>query len=240
MNSILPVSLISGMILIAVWVLLRFFVTSAEHLGPFRRIIRLIRRAIEGDWRQVLYDIYLKLRRIDVGIVLPEDLGLSSDSVNAHENSGGPNLDLVLKTISIKKNDSILDIGCGKGGALITLSKYRFQAVDGLEISDNLLSIAKTNLKKLNIGRVRLYNSNAITFTDLDNYTFIYMFNPFPCSIMKAVISNLNISIKQKPREITIIYKSPVCHDVIVSDSEFRIAIKFDNFKIPFWIYKNL
>jgi SAM-dependent methyltransferase len=240
MNSISLSVLISGMILIAVWGLLRFFVTSGQPIVPFRRIIRLIRQVNDGDWRQVLYVIHLKLRRIDVGYVLPEDLGLSSDIVSWHENSGGPNLDRVLKNISINENDSILDIGCGKGGALITLSKYHFQAVDGLDISDKLLSIAKTNFKKLNIGKVKLFHANAVTFTDLDNYTFIYMANPFPASIMKTVISNLDTSIKKHPREITIIYYNPVCHDVIVSESDFRVVMKIHNFGSPFWIYKNI
>lgn len=239
MNLILSVGLISGMILIAVWVLLCFFLPSGQHLSPFKRIIGLIRQAGKGDWRQVLYIIYLKLRRIDVGIVLPEDIGLSSKTVGRHESSGGPNLDMVLKKLSIKENDAILDIGCGKGGALITLSKYPFQSVDGLDISDHLLSIAKTNLKKLNIGNVMLLHTNAATFTDLDKYTMVYMFNPFPDSIMKAVMSNLDLSIKKHPREITIIYNNPVCHDVIVSVSDFRIVMKFDNFIFPLHIYKN-
>jgi 16S rRNA G966 N2-methylase RsmD len=239
MNSILLAALISVMIFIVVWGLLRFFVTSGQPLIPFRRIIRLIRQVNRGDWRQILYIIYLKLRRIDVGYVSYEDLGLSSDPVGCHENSGGPNLGLVLKNISITESDSILDIGCGKGGALITLSKY-FQTADGLEISDKLVSIAKANLKKLNIKNYKLFKANAATFTDLDNYTFIYMYNPFSSSIMKQVMSNLKLSIKKHPREITIIYYNPVCHDVIVSDSDFRIVMKFDNFGVPFWIYKNI
>lgn len=240
MSSILLAALISGMIFLAVWGLFRFFVTKGQPLVPLKRTIRLIRQVKEGDWRQVLYVIYLKLRRLDVGYVSSGDLGLSPDTGHRHENSGGPNLGRVLKNFSINKNDSILDIGCGKGGALITFSKFDFQVVDGLDISDDLLSIAKTNFKKLNIRKVKLFQANAVTFTNLDNYTFIYMANPFPCNIVKSVMLNLDMSIKKHPREITLIYYNPVCHDVIVSNSDFRIIMKFDNFGIPFWVYKNI
>jgi SAM-dependent methyltransferase len=229
---------ISGMILIA-WVLLRFVVTSENNLTPLKRIIRLIRRVIGGDGKQVLYDVYLKLRNIDVGEVSNETIGISRDIGSRHQTSGGPYLDFVLKNLPINQNDSIIDIGCGKGGALITLTQYPFQSVDGLDMSDMLISIAKSNLKKLQITKVKFFQCNAATFTDLDNYTYIYMYNPFPCTIMKEVMSNIKKSIKKHPREVTIIYMNPVCHDVICC-SEFAVVRKFNQFVFPFWIYKNI
>ncbi len=239
MTSMFLVVFTSSMILIVVWVLLRFVVTSQNNLTPLKRIIRLIRRLIGGDGKQVLYDVYLKLRNIDVGEVSNEAIGISRDIGSRHQTSGGPYLDFVLKNLPINQNDSIIDIGCGKGGALITLSKYPFQSVDGLDISDELISIAKSNLKKLKINKVKLFQSNAATFTDLEKYTHIYMANPFPCTIMKEVMSNIKKSIKKHPREVTIIYMNPLCHDVICC-SDFKLVRKFNQFVFPFWIYKNI
>ncbi len=55
------------------------------------------------------------------------------------------------------------------------MSKYPFHYVDGLEISDSLIDIAKKNFRKLNIDKIRLFCSDAATFTDLNQYNYIYM-----------------------------------------------------------------
>jgi SAM-dependent methyltransferase len=239
MDSIFLIVLVLILMSIGIWVLLRFFVTTEDNLGPVKRIIRLIERIKRGQNKQILYEVYLKLRHIDVGASSHESIGISEDIGSLHRNSGGPELDFVLKDLSIKHSDSIIDIGCGKGGALITFSKYPFQSVDGLDISDKLISIAKSNLKKLRISTVKLFQSDAATFSDLDKYTYIYMFNPFPCTIMTDVMTKINESIKRHPRELTIIYMNPVCHDVICGSS-FKLVRKFNQFVQPFWIYKNV
>lgn len=196
-------------------------------------------RVINGDGRQVLWDIYYKLRGIDLAYVPLESLDITEETGSWHENSGGPDLEVVIRSLTINANDSIIDLGCGKGGALITFSKYGFQSIDGLDISKELLLVAKNNLSKLGIVKATLFCSNATTFTALQKYRFIYMFNPFPANVMIQVISNINESIKKYPRNLTIIYRNPVCHDIIVSNSEFRVAGKFDHFSIPIWVYQN-
>ncbi len=203
----------------------------------------LMRLGIKGDWttiqRYFSSDVYYKLRGLDLQSETLESLGLSEDSSQPHVSSGNQDLDICLRSLPINHNDSVLDIGCGKGGALITLSKYPFHYVDGLEISDSLVDVAKKNFRKLNIDKIRLFCSDAATFTDLNQYNYIYMYNPFPGVIMKSVISNIKQSLQTHPRQITIIYKNPVCHDIIISDSNFKVVNKFDHSIQPFWIYKN-
>lgn len=204
-----------------------------------KRITNSVRRIIKGDGRQVLWDTYYMFRGLDLVYTSLESIGLSADIGSWYENSGGPDLKVVIKSFPKNTNASIIDFGCGKGGALITLSQCGFRSVDGLDISKDLLLIAKNNLRKLNIRNVKLFCSSAASFTELHKYTFIYMFNPFPPPIMNDVISNINESIEKYPREITIIYKNPVCHNVIVNNSDFRVIRKFEDFLIPFWVYKN-
>jgi SAM-dependent methyltransferase len=203
----------------------------------------LMRLGIKGDWTTIQHyfssDVYYKLRGLDLQSETLESLGLSEDSSQPHVSSGNQDLDICLRSLPITHKDSVLDIGCGKGGALITLSKYPFHHVDGLEISDSLVAIAKKNFRKLSLEKIRLFCSDAATFTDLNEYNHIYMYNPFPHVVMMSVISNINNSLQTHPRQITIIYKNPVCHDVIISDSNFKVIKKFDHSAQPFWIYKN-
>lgn len=196
-------------------------------------------RTLKGDGRQVLWDIFCKIRGIDISHVPFEELGITEETGNWHENSGGPNLRAVTKNLSVHASQAVIDIGCGKGGALITFSKFPFRSIHGVDISEKLLSIAERNLKRLKIEHVTLSHSNATEFTELDDYTFIYMFNPFVGEVMKKVISNINHSLQSRPREVTIIYKNPVCHDLIIENSNFRIIRKYEDFLVPIWIFRN-
>ena len=48
-----------------------------------------------------------------------------------------------LKLFKVGRKDSILDIGCSKGAALLSMHKFSFNKIHGIEISDNLANIAK-------------------------------------------------------------------------------------------------
>ena len=65
-----------------------------------------------------------------------------------YQTAGSWRIKKILSSMSIGKNDSIIDYGCGKGKTIYTLSKFPFTRVDGVEISDVLCNIAKKNMQK--------------------------------------------------------------------------------------------
>jgi SAM-dependent methyltransferase len=154
-------------------------------------------------------------------IIQPEEVGLDSNYAYLSTPSGDKYLVNVLNGLTITRNDSIIDIGCGKGSAMRTLLKFPFARVDGLELSEHIAAIARGNFKKLKIIRSDVLTCDASTFKDYDAYNFIYLFNPFPCSVMSMVIDNLIQSNHRCPREIVIIYNNPVCNDVVVNQGGF-------------------
>ena len=202
--------------------------------------IGIISMLVKGQWKWVFYIIYNKLLGIDLASCSLNTLGLSEQTSVGYFDSGGPDLEVVLRSLSINNGDAILDIGCGKGGAMITLSKYPFRCVDGVDMSERLISAAKMNLKKARYRKTQLFCAEASTFNNYDKYNFIYMFNPFPCNIMQSVIININKSISNNPRIITIIYKNPVCHDTIIRESSFKVILELKHsLDHPFWVYRN-
>src|SRR5260370_40018593 len=78
-----------------------------------------------------------------------------------HQSSRRPVLALVLQTLPISHQDSILDIGCGRGGAIITMAQYPFARIDGVEISPDLAAVAERNLARLGISRSSIRCCNA-------------------------------------------------------------------------------
>jgi SAM-dependent methyltransferase len=159
----------------------------------------------------------MKLRGIDLRHVSVSALGLSPERACAHTDSGGPELAAVLRHLHLSKETAVLDLGCGKGGALITFARLGFAHVDGVEISPELCAIARRNLALLGMNHARILEGDAAQFVDLDGYGAVYMYNPFPRSVVRAVVSNLAASLKRAPRPFILIYLNPTCSDAILT-----------------------
>jgi len=192
------------------------------------------------DWRGINYRMQYLLRRIDTKNAYLDELNLSAERSFYYSDSGGKALERVLDSLSITPRDAIVDFGCGKGGALISLAKYPFSQIAGVEISEKLVGIAQSNLRRLRIENVRLECCDAAAFTDLDGFNFFYFFSPFPSNVMQAVIKNIADSITRTPRKVTIIYLNPECHEAVVSGSPFIKVKEFDHPTLSFYIYSNV
>ena len=112
------------------------------------------------------FHIKTKLKGGDfVTDILPEHSGLDPKKVKRCNHSYTPYLSRTLKILKINKRDSILDIGCSKGGALLCMHKYPFRKIHGIEISNKLADIAKSNFSRLGIKDIVVINIDALKFT---------------------------------------------------------------------------
>jgi SAM-dependent methyltransferase len=166
---------------------------------------------------QAAHVVLMWLKGVDLRGVSTGDLGLDDRRSAQYVDSGGADLDAVFRTFEISPKDALLDVGCGKGGTLITLSRYPFAHVDGLDISPHLVHIARRNLSRLRITKARVFCSCAEDFTDLDEYTYLYMYHPFLEPVMKHVLENVCASFRRRPRRLTFVYKNPVCDTLVLA-----------------------
>ncbi len=168
-----------------------------------------------------------------------KELGFTIDEANIY--SATPDIDLknVLTQLDIKTTDSILDYGAGKGAALVTMSKHKFNHVDGLELSKPLCEIARKNFKKLGKENIRLFNTNAKEFKRLDIYTYFYFFNPFPGNVLEVVLQNIADSYHRRLRKITVLYYLPAFKNVIEKQGFFKKARKFKTRYYEMIVYTN-
>jgi len=191
-----------------------------------RRNIDFLRRrdsrAIIREFRRAKYLFFIKIHGLDLHSASLEELGLSATHSSYYSNSGSPDLEKVLDRQDITADDYILDIGCGKGGALLTMAQYPFKKIDGLDISERLLEIAESNIRRTKLTNCALFHADAVFFSDYKNYNYFYMSHPFPCSVMQAVIANIIKSIDEFPRPVKIIYNSPACHNIIIDSGRFN------------------
>jgi cyclopropane fatty-acyl-phospholipid synthase-like methyltransferase len=136
---------------------------------------------------------------------------------NSHQHSGGPKLAKVLRSMHIPEGSVALDLGVGMGIAALTLSQH-FSSVIGVDLSPELIAIAKRNIAKMQVSNIELHCADARTFTEgVERVTHIYMFNPFPVTVMSMVMENIRQSLAKRPRRLIIIYKFPVCHETIIA-----------------------
>ena len=126
---------------------------------------------------------------------------------------------IILRKLNITENDSIIDIGCGKGKAISIFSKFPFSKNDGVEISNELVKIARKNNLKLMIDNSDIFCANAIEFEKYADYNYFYIFNSLPPSLFKKVF----INIKGSESEIKkyIITLNPIYRKIILENNDF-------------------
>jgi SAM-dependent methyltransferase len=193
----------------------------------YRSAIRHCRILLRGDrqaWKHLPYQLKMKIRGVDLRWTSLEQNGLSEERSYRYSDSGGPDLEELLDSLPISPSDSVLDLGCGKGGALITLAKYPFTKVDGVEISPELADIASANMKKLQISKSTIYCSDAADFTNLDSYSHFYMYNPFPEAVTERVLQNIRASINSRARRVILIYKNAVFHKLVLDTGFHKVS----------------
>jgi 16S rRNA G966 N2-methylase RsmD len=193
-----------------------------KAVGSIIRNIAKAARLLRGGQAEELgYQLWNKWKGVDFEFVSLEDLGLSPDRAHFHSSSGGPTLARVFRTVGVPPGSVALDLGSGKGGAALTLSGLGFAEVIGVELSADLVHIARCNAARLKRRNVRFVQSDAAVFSDYDGVTHIYMYNPFPREVMTQVLSNLTASLRRTPRPLTLVYRNPHCHEAIATSGVF-------------------
>jgi hypothetical protein len=106
---------------------------------------------------------------------------------------------------------TFLDLGSGKGRALLVAAEYAFRSVVGVEHSSMLHEIAEKNIC-VDCGVRRCKNvksilGDATTFVvPAEGSLLVYMYNPFGRSPIEQVLDNLLAAVAREAREILILF----------------------------------
>jgi hypothetical protein len=90
-------------------------------------------------------------------------LGDAADTHNVGHVSTQPSvIRKALQTIGVAPDTVFIDLGSGKGRALIVASEFPFKALVGYELSSSLINISRRNIDKLKLSRrVNIIQSDA-------------------------------------------------------------------------------
>jgi SAM-dependent methyltransferase len=124
-----------------------------------------------------------------------------------------------------------IDIGSGKGRALLMAADYPFQRILGIELLPELHRVAKENISKYKSDSQHCFAVDSL-LADASNFTFpldptvIYLFNPLPESGLATMIGNLERSLREHPRAVYVLYHNPLLERVLSRSAVFeRIAV---------------
>lgn len=122
-----------------------------------------------------------------------------------------PVLRSMLRTLAIDHSKyTFIDLGSGKGRALLLASEYPFKRIIGVELSQNLHKIAQNNIRIWNNSKQRCFDIESICM-DARDFEFphdplvIFLFNPFTPPVTTRFVNKIRESLANSPRPIKIL-----------------------------------
>lgn len=126
-----------------------------------------------------------------------------------------------------------IDLGSGKGRALLLASRYPFQRIVGVELSPTLHQVAVANIDRFRADwqrcrRIESYCGNAANFDWPHLNIVVYLFNPFGAATLKIAMGRLRASVAAAPRRVCVLYVKPVHRAELEQSAEFRLIDMID------------
>lgn len=106
---------------------------------------------------------------------------------------------------------SFVDLGCGKGRALLVAAQRPFRKIVGVEISADLAAIARRNIGRLGSSpehdrEITVENVDVRQFVMPSGNLLIHMYHPFDPVISAAVFARLAAIGDEPPRRVVVAY----------------------------------
>jgi SAM-dependent methyltransferase len=114
---------------------------------------------------------------------------------------------------------TFIDVGSGKGRALLLAAEYPLRRIIGVELIPELDAIARANVQKLNAKgakvQIELVCGDATKFSFPTEPTIVFLFNPLPEGSLRGLMKNLEESIRRNPRAVYVAYANPVFEQTV-------------------------
>ncbi len=113
-----------------------------------------------------------------------------------------------------------VDLGAGKGRALLLALAFPFAQIIGVEFAAELVQVARDNVRALREeqrSRIFLVHADAVDFTFPPRPLVVFLFNPFGADILRSVVTKLTRDGRATPRPLFVIYINPVHIEIFLT-----------------------
>jgi SAM-dependent methyltransferase len=156
----------------------------------------------------------------------PESIGSNLEFATHYEPTPVRDVQHLLDRLPLPLEETtFVDVGSGMGRVVMLAAQRPFKMVVGVEISGALHEVARENLKrfdreKIRCRDVRLVCADAAAYRFPRGSLVVYLYNPFRAPVLEQVLPR----ILSQPRDVTLIYHTPVEQDTIEGSEAFVLA----------------
>lgn len=151
-----------------------------------RSIVRVLRNRIRLEWFAPPDEFDRRLGVETRLAVWRKRIFTNPDSVDYE----AVNPLIFARAVPVVPRSTFIDLGCGKGRALILAHEAGFRDLIGVEISPKLAKATIRNLKKLNIA-AEIVAADAGAYCFPDRPIVVFLYNPFGEPTMRKVTKHL-------------------------------------------------
>lgn len=121
---------------------------------------------------------------------------------------------------------SFIDVGAGKGRALLLAADLPFRKVIGVELSEELTRIAQKNVAQWSRisrpkAKIRVVQGDAAKFRWPRTPLLVYLYNPFACTLVAQMANNLAAAAASGAGLVDLLYVNPTCTDTLTKQGLF-------------------
>jgi SAM-dependent methyltransferase len=122
---------------------------------------------------------------------------------------------------------TFIDIGSGKGRALLMASEYEFRCVLGIELLPKFNQVAQENIRRFSPttakgAPIEVICGDATQFSFPAEPSVVLLNNPLRKSGLRKIIGNLEQSLREVPRSVFLVYANPIWEQILSNSSQFQ------------------
>ncbi len=123
---------------------------------------------------------------------------------------------------------SFVDVGCGKGRALLLALAHPFREVVGVELAPALAAVAEANLANFTAAwkqpdvPARVIAGDATQFELPAGPLLLFLYHPFAGPVMKQFLAHVTAAMEAEPREVYLLYANPELAPAILATQGFE------------------
>jgi SAM-dependent methyltransferase len=120
-----------------------------------------------------------------------------------------------------------VDLGSGKGRAVLIASEFPYKKIVGVELSEHLHKVAGKNIELYRPDNQAckafdLRCMNALDYSFEEEPLVLFLFDPFGREVLQQVVDKLQLSLASAPRPAHIVYVYPQYEDVLQNAELFE------------------
>jgi hypothetical protein len=121
---------------------------------------------------------------------------------------------------------SFIDIGAGKGRAMLVASELPFHQIVGIELNPTMASTARHNLDRWRQAHatdstaprlvpIHLLEQDALSFDFPSTPALVFLFHPFEAPVLKQLLRRIETQFAKRPGTLDILYVNAECRTLL-------------------------